>query len=503
MAKNENNQMNQSTPNNTALPNQQGSLQNHLAGLPEDVQIERWEEHSNSIELFVKWKEPRGEDRRCPHCGSTRCVKKDKGTYQTVRHTPVGLSGTLVTFHKPRFKCRDCDKTFYLKPKWVQPNMALTTLSYFDIYSGLTSTSHSVKQIAIDTRTSVSLVSHVMDVVAPEKPKSLPVTIGIDEFHGRSGSYNPDTKHYDVEKYHCVITDIDAGYVIDILLSPNYRCLHNYFMEYPLFIRQKVKFFCTDMRSGFSKIARNCFPNARICIDMFHVVKLLTEAISIIRTDNWKRLRNTSLARYAQAEEASDLGDTDLAEKLKCEAKGLENDSSLIKASQKLLVTSPYNETAYWNQDYDRRDDRLKAIFKVVPDLKTAHEALMDFYDIENLNSFSERHKELEKWIDKYMAMDECPPVRQAAYSINIHRRGIENSWKFNKSNGPTEGLNKRIKDVKRMGFGAHDFENFRKRALLTCGSVTVYKSTYNIFDEKKTSPEDFTDNAEGGVTYA
>ena len=48
------------------------------------------------------------------------------------------------------------------------------------------------------------------------------------------------------------------------------------------------------------------------------------------------------------------------------------------------------------------------------------------------------------------------PPVRQAAFSIDRHRRGIENSWRYGKSNGPTEGLNKKIKDVKRLGFGAH-----------------------------------------------
>ena len=64
----------------------------------------------------------------------------------------------------------------------------------------------------------------------------------------------------------------------------------------------------------------------------------------------------------------------------------------------------------------------------------------------------------------------------------------VENAWRYNQSNSPTEGLNKRIKDVKRLTFGLHDFETFRKRALLACGAISFNNPSYTIKDEKLNS---------------
>lgn len=94
------------------------------------------------------------------------------------------------------------------------------------------------------------------------------------------------------------------------------------------------------------------------------------------------------------------------------------------------------------------------------------------------------RHAELTKWISRYEDCD-LPPIRQAVSSISTRRKGIENAWRYGKSNGPTEGLNKKIKDVRRMGFGAHDFENFRRRVLLACGPTTIETVRYTVFGEK------------------
>ena len=41
------------------------------------------------------------------------------------------------------------------------------------------------------------------------------------------------------------------------------------------------------------------------------------------------------------------------------------------------------------------------------------------------------------------------------------------------------------------MGFGAHDFENFRRRALLACGPTTIKNNRYTIFGEKESNPSD------------
>ncbi|EUJ38852.1 ISSha1-like transposase [Brochothrix thermosphacta DSM 20171 = FSL F6-1036] len=43
----------------------------------------------------------------------------------------------------------------------------------------------------------------------------------------------------------------------------------------------------------------------------------------------------------------------------------------------------------------------------------------------------------------------------------------IANSFKYNDSNGHLEGINNKIKMIKRISFGYRNFTNFRNRILL------------------------------------
>ena len=455
-----------------------------LATLPEGVKIDRSEQHEHAIELFVSWEEPSSSDTECPYCSSAHVVKKDAGTFQTVRHLNVGFYGTFITFHKPRFRCKHCGHTFYMKPEWVHPYICITQALLGDIYRKLTSTPHSIAEIARETNTSSSIVRSVMDSVDTSTPLHLPETLGIDEFKGNSGYYDKASKKYIKEKYHCVITSAASGHVIDILYKANYSELMDYFSRFSPLERSKVRYFCTDMRGGFLKVGRQCFPNARICVDPFHVVQLITKAVSTIRVDGWHRLRNAYNSAEAELKVAEKSGDKEKADDLKDKIKKLKDDYELVKNSQKLLITSPYNSNRYWSLNIEKREEKLAAVFALVPDLKPARDALISFYDVAHIASHSERHSALSSWITKYFSC-ELPPIRQAAYSIRKNRIEIENAWRYNQSNSPTEGLNKRIKDVKRLAFGLHDFETFRKRALLACGAISFNNPSYTIKDEK------------------
>ena len=291
-----------------------------------------------------------------------------------------------------------------------------------------------------------------------------------------------------LEKHHCVLTNPDQGCVLDVLYKATFRELRSYFMEYPLPVREKVKFFCTDMRSGFSKTARCCFPNARICIDPFHVIKLISEAVDAARMDAWHRFTQKARSLKALADEANASGNEELASQKTKEWYQAKDDALFIKSSHLLLVTSPSNPDAYWNRHEEKRDQKLKDLYSIVPDLETAREALEEFHSLVEMVTDSCRTQALTDWLSKYTVCS-IPSIRQAAFSIRKRRKDIENAWKYKKSNGATEGLNKKIKDIRRMGFGAHDFQNLRRRILLACGAATLDTVQYTIFDEKNSQP--------------
>ena len=159
-------------------------LEHALARLPEDTDIITFAQHEHSIELFVRYPEPKSRDVTCVHCGDSHCVLKDNGAKQTIRHISISGQGSLLTFHKPRFLCKECGHSFYFKPDWVCPSTCISEALRLEIIKLLTSTTHSIAEIARETFTTAYIVRSVMlncEVDTP--PCALPETLCIDEFH--------------------------------------------------------------------------------------------------------------------------------------------------------------------------------------------------------------------------------------------------------------------------------------------------------------------------------
>jgi len=62
----------------------------------------------------------------------------------------------------------------------------------------------------------------------------------------------------------------------------------------------KVRAISLDMGPGYAKSARKHAPQARICIDSYHVVALATKALDEVRRDYWNELRALGDQRAAR-----------------------------------------------------------------------------------------------------------------------------------------------------------------------------------------------------------
>ena len=114
------------------------------------------------------------------------------------------------------------------------------------------------------------------------------------------------------------------------------------------------------------------------------------------------------------------------------------------------------------------------------------HTILWNISNIVSANDFKYQRERLNNWIHEY----NCTTVSElytAVTTIKHNKSYILNAWQYSRSNGPYEGLNKKIKDVKRSMYGAHSFENLRKRILLTCENVDIKSPMLVIhYDIKK-----------------
>ena len=61
-----------------------------------------------------------------------------------------------------------------------------------------------------------------------------------------------------------------------------------------------------------------------------------------------------------------------------------------------------------------------------------------------------------------------------ALKSLKKYMKYIENMFKPNITNGLIEGLNNKIKSIKRTAFGYSNFSNFKKPILIQAGIISI-----------------------------
>ena len=417
-------------------------ITNKLIQLPPEVSIDRVVDHPHSLELFLSYPE---QPRRCPFCGSSDCVIKDSGRNLTVRHVAVAGRGSFLSFHVPRLRCKRCGASFSMRPYFVHPTLKLSVSAWFSVSAALMTT-RSLRDIALDNCLTEAQVLSVLCAVDFPKPALLPHTLCIDEFKGSSGVYDKDSGRWNVNRFHCNLSDGSFGCVVDVLPRMDLEYLLSYFRDYSLEQRRRVRFFCCDMHGGFISFAKRCFPDVIICVDLFHVVRLLNDNVSEIRRGLQKAFRS-------DGEEAS---------------------YQILKRSARLLTTSPSNQEQYWKGSFPLKASLLEQALALSDDLREAYEALMEFHGILEEPAYSIQRGMLTDWLDAYTASAH-EGTRRCANTIRHYRSYIQNSWKHGRSNGPCEGL----KILKRSCYGVHDFDHFRRRVLFCCGSTKFVRETY------------------------
>ena len=96
--------------------------------------------------------------------------------------------------------------------------------------------------------------------------------------------------------------------------------------------------------------------------------------------------------------------------------------------------------------------------------LRIAYELKEEFRNIyETTRTVEEGKTKLEKWLDKAKVV-----YSDAITTIHNHFEGICNYFLNRTTSGVMEGINNRIKLIKRQAYGFLNFDNFRSR-LLAC----------------------------------
>ena len=355
-------------------------------------------------------------EQTCPYCKAKTTKIKDYRT-QVIKDIPIRFKTTLLSYRKRRYQCKECGKTFYEKAHFL-PKRARKTTRVTEFIVDRLKTKQSMKDIAQDADVSINTVSRVLPSLAVSA-KHLPEVLCIDEFKGNTGYY----------KYQVSLMDGKTRKPIDIIECRYKTHLLDYFNNFSLQERKRVKYVVTDLWKTYKDLANTYFPNAKVVADKFHFVRYSTEALDSIRKQvqdklpraerkYFKHSRKLLLSRY---------------DKLKDEKQKEELNYILINYSENLRIA------------YREKEEMLK-IIQMTDKVKA----------IENLNNWVKRNLECG-----------IPALQNCAKTYFNWITEIRNALKVPYSNGPMEGFNNKIKTLKRVAFGFRNFTHFKARILL------------------------------------
>ena len=414
-------------------------------------------EKIETCEIGLKYKIYCQQDRRfcrCNHCdGPLGAVHEWKD--RIIRGPPVGaFIETVIYLRQFRGYCHMCDdKVRSAKLDFVHPNFQNMTMALCEFAGRLMQemTCEAVARLLrLNPKTMWDLDQIRMRMLKPllSLPEDIDLSfMSADEVHFRSlrkvnSVARPEIKFvttlvcYKESKILSTAMGRDSKALkicLDVLTNPQ---------------KLSIIFFAVDMHDPFIKVIKKYCTNAEICVDRFHLSQHVNDDF------DWVRKHEFSLAKK-------------------------QNDEFQIK------MLSPHRRFVLVEKEkkLEKKDlkmlDRLKELNK---NILNGMILVEHFHTILDKKEVVEFRKSLTLWY-RLVRESGLKPFRRLASTIRKYRLNIESYIMSKLTTAVSEGLNNKIKVLKRMGYGYTNQDSFQLKILQRCGFLNSnYINTTNWF---------------------
>jgi transposase len=363
---------------------------------------------------------------QCHRCG--RMIDRFHGFDRPIRlrHLPVFGRHVVVEIRPKRYRCPYCEDgpTTAQRCAWYDPNRPHTTAFEQDVLKRLIhgTVADVSRQLALGVKAVEGIMDHRLAPAVDWTALAALETVGIDEVallkgHGR---------------YVAVVWARDAAEVTHVLavLPDRLQSTVQAFLEtIPDALKTTVRRVCIDMWEGYAGAVAAALPNAQVVVDRFHVAVQYRNAVDELRKAECRRLNTGRPPERA-------VPTAELRPLLRREWRSLHPD-------QQGQVVELFEQTPALASAYVLRT-LLTAIFDHSPDRATAQTRLQLWTErvkASGLSCFDKFLNTLHHWQD-----------------------GILNYFEGGHTSGFVEGLNNKLKLLKRRCFGLDDpVELFRR----------------------------------------
>ena len=383
----------------------------------------------------------------CPCCG---CINENTIIKKGTRNSLIKINKhaeltTYLDLTKQRYKCKNCNKKFYATTPEVdyrchiskQVKLAILNCAKEMMCKSLIARLYNVSD---------NTVQNIFDTVFYNDTvykDFLPKAICIDEFTFKKKTYAFN------------ICNAKNGKTIDLVLDRTTNNLDKYFSHYTEKARKRVKFVVMDMYSPYVDLIKKWFPNAKIIIDLFHIVQLLTKSLNKTRINvmNENKDDRNKFKRYWRfiLKSRFDL-DTSTWNKFRC----FKNLMTEIDVVNYLL-----NKDKFFENSYDLYQDILYHL---------QHRNYEGFNKVVN-----KEYKDISK------------QMQTTLNTLKKYSKYIKNTLEYSYSNGVMERNNNTCKLIKRISFGFRNFRNMKSRIMII---TNIFRKDKREYHTKYSTPK-------------
>jgi transposase len=368
--------------------------------------------------LIIRLQAKADAPKRCSRCGEIVVAIHDVSD-RRVRDLPIGEWDTWLIVPRARLQCPRCGPTVEAVP-WLDRYQRMTkrladkiarlaqVLPIKHVAAWFGVSWDTVKQI--DQRALTARLGPLEDQWANLR------VLAIDEFALHRG-----------HRYATVVIDPLRKRVVWIARGRDREALHGFFSALGPARCAQLEAVAVDMWAPYATEVRAHCPQARLVYDLFHVVaKYGVEVVDRVRTDETERV--------AKADGTVPTRDR----------------RRVIKGARWLLL-----------RNYDRLRTRVERVR--LRELLRANRALFTVYvlkdDLKQLWRFrypGAAWRFWREWRRRALA-SRLPALRKFVRLLERHLEGILNHCRYPLHTGMLEGMNNKIKVIKRMAYGFRD----------------------------------------------
>jgi transposase len=370
-----------------------------------------------------------GKESICPRCG-TKSHRVHQNHRYIVKDLPWGEKPVFLEINRRQFKCEKCRKPFSEELDFIRRRRNYTKrLATQIIQEVLDNDIHSVaKKKVVTTEEIERMLKDAAEELLKSKPSELK-RLGIDEIALIKGKGN----------YCAVLIDLDQSKLISILPARTQEKISQVMRGWGTEVLDSIEEVSIDLWKGYRNLVTELMPKAQVVADRFHVMAQINKELDIQRKREKRKVEDLIKAANTPEEKA----------KHEQVLEGFKKSKYVLLKNEKDLS--------------EEQESKLIQVKEASSHLKRMHELKEEIRKIfEQTNNWLTGLFQLGRWLasaKKYFPDSQNTIIRWLdeiiAYFDNRTTSGV------------VEGINNKLKLIKRSAYGFRNFDNYRIRCLL------------------------------------